>query len=621
VSNVAWGPEPVADAPVGLRPRRLLAVALLATALLSLDVLRALPSSLLGKAVLLSFANALVKVLLWAAVALLVFRACRRFPLGARPRTTALVIHVACWLATSAAVALLSHPLQALIRPALFAALPAEAPRRLTSSWTGTPDRSPWFTVGMALPWDQLTYWAILAGAMYAQGSAAARRCERRRLELERALSSARLSVLETQLQPHFLFNALHTISALVAGSPATARAVTRRLRDLLGRLLAANQSVVQPLAEELAFLEDYLAIQKARFGDRLSLVVEVPPECLGIMVPSLLLQPLVENAIRHGAARRAGATRIAVRAWREDGRLELEVHDDGPGVCGSGSAGAGVGLDNTRRRLEQLHGPEHRFDFQPSALPWGGARVRVGLPLRPPVALSIDAEAASHRRSGARLWLAPWLLFAVVIILQHLGTCAAIATFSAQVGGGFVRTFVGRGQGVVALILLFPLVYGAKRFIDARGRSGLGRVAMHVPGPILLCLAKAALAHLLAIAAGVPDVPAVWWLATTRFYADILHYLLMVGICQAVDDRRQQHDQELRSARLLNEIARARLQEMRLRLEPDLLLGALDEVEAAIARDPEEADRLVASLGDHLRRLLREETPAPSRSGEELRA
>jgi two-component system LytT family sensor kinase len=595
-------------------------VALLAAALLSLDVLRALPASLLGKAVLLSFANALVKVLLWAAGAVLVFRACRRFPLDARPRTPALVIHVACWLGISASVALLSHPLQALIRPALFAALPAEATRRLTASWTGTPDRGPWFTLGMALPWDQLTYWAILAGAMYAQGSAAARRCERRRLDLERALSSARLSVLETQLQPHFLFNALHTISALVAGSPETARGVTRRLRDLLGRLLAANQGLVQPLSEELAFLEDYLAIQKARFGDRLSLVVEVPPDCLAIMVPSLLLQPLVENAVRHGAARRAGATRIAVRAWREEGRLELEVHDDGPGGCGSGSGGAGVGLSNTRRRLEQLHGPGHRFDFQPSALPGGGARVRIGLPLRAHFGLSSGGEARVDHGAGAWRWLAPWLLFAVVMLLQHLATCAAIWPFSAQRAGGFVRTFGASACGVTALVLLFPLVYAAKRFIDARGRGMLGRVVMHAPGPLLLCLAKAALAHLLAVAVGLADVPPVWWLAVTRFYADILHYLLMVGICQGVDDRRQQHDQELRSARLLNEIARTRLQEMRVRLEPDLLLGALDEVEAAIARDPEEADRLIASLGDRLRRLLCEETPAPSRAAEELR-
>jgi signal transduction histidine kinase len=589
----------------------MLALALLVAALLSLDILRALPAPLLGKAVLLSFANALVKVLLWAAAAVLVFWTCRRFPLHGRPSAAAIVIHVLCWLGISAAVTLLSHPLQALIRPALFAALPAEAPLRLMASWTGTPDRRPSFTLLMALPWDQLTYWAIFAGATYAQGAAAARRGERRRLDLERALSGARLSVLETQLQPHFLFNALHTISALVASSPSTARTVTRRLRDLLSRLLKTRQSLVQPLSEEIAFLEDYLAIQKARFGDRLSLQVEVAPDCLGIEVPSLLLQPLVENAVRHGAAQRAGPTRIAVRAWRQGDRLELEVRDDGPGAAAGATPGAGVGLNNTRRRLEQLHGPAHRFEFQGSAAPWGGARVRIGLPLRPQPLLSPDGDDGREERQAVRRWLAPWLLFAAVMVLQHFATCTVLWPFSTQHAAGFMRVFGASACGLMALVMLFPFVYAANRLIDAHAPSALWRVAMHAPGPVLLCLAKAALAHLLAIAFRLPAVSAVWSLAISRFYADILHYLLMVGICQAVDHHRRQRDHELHSARLLNELAEARLRAMRLRLGPDVLLGAFDEVEALIATDPEQADRLVARLGDHLRRLLRDEAPA----------
>jgi two-component system LytT family sensor kinase len=588
----------------GFRPGRVLALAVLAAGLLSLDVLRALPAPPLGRAVLLGFANALVKVLLWAPAAVVIFRLCRRFPLDRRPRAISVAVHVASWLLLSTAVALLSHPLQGLIRPALLTVLPAEGLRRMSASWTGTFDRRPWFTLVMALPWDQLTYWPIFAAATYAHGAAEARRREQRRVELERALSGARLAVLETQLQPHFLFNALHTISALVASQPAEARAVTRRLRDLFARLLGAHQALVQPLADELQFLDDYLAIQKARFGDRLILEVDAPAECLALSVPCLLLQPLVENAIRHAAARRAGPTRIAVRAWRQADRLELEVHDDGPGSSGR-TSGTGVGLSNTRLRLDQLYGSDHQFQFEGSAPPWGGVRVRIGVPMRPPP--TVPAPARSQRKP--RPWLAPWLLFAAVMGLQNLGTCAALAPFAGAPGVSFGRTFLASTCGATALVLLFPIVYAVNHFIfnKARGRGVAARVLLHVPGPPLLCLAKATLVRLLATAVGMTPLPPILWMAMTRFYADILHYLLMVGICHAVDRLRDRQEQELRTACLLAELASARLEAMRLRLDPDQLFATLEELEVLIERAPDDADRLVARLGEHLRHLLRE--------------
>ena len=174
--------------------------------------------------------------------------------------------------------------------------------------------------------------------------------------QLESHLSRARLEILRNELQPHFLFNALHSISTLMHRNVEAADEMLAQLGDLL-RLSLERKSVQEAsLREELSVLEPYLNILRIRFGDRLSIGLDVDPELLETTVPLFILQPLVENAIRHGIERRAGAGRIDIRARAAGGSVEISVADDGAGLSRNGVR-EGIGLSNIRQRLEQLYG------------------------------------------------------------------------------------------------------------------------------------------------------------------------------------------------------------------------------------------------------------------------
>ncbi len=244
----------------------------------------------------------------------------------------------------------------------------------------------------MELPM-QVIWIGILVAAIHGFAALeAARARELRAARLESSLARSQLRNLRLQLQPHFLFNALHTVSAAMYDDPAAADEMLDQLAELLRASLRTAQADEVPLAEELALLDRYLAIQRARFGDRLEVSIQVEPGADSLLVPSLLLQPLVENAIRHGNAERAGRGAIAVRAHREDSRLVLEVEDDGPGAPGGGPvpsanrgaagvAATGIGLSATAERLQLLYGGAQTFSA--GAAPAGGFLVRAALPAR----------------------------------------------------------------------------------------------------------------------------------------------------------------------------------------------------------------------------------------------
>jgi signal transduction histidine kinase len=194
-----------------------------------------------------------------------------------------------------------------------------------------------------------------------------------------RQLAEARLHVLSAQLQPHFLFNTLHAISALVYDDPARADRLLARLSEMLRLTLRSGTRVETTLDEELALLRRYAEIQEARYGERLRVGFEVEPGVRGAMVPRLILQPLVENAIRHGITRRITPGRVDVRAWEDEGRLHLAVCDDGVGLPASPREGVGLGI--TRARLRQLYGTEQRVDL--TSTPGGGAVCALSIPLR----------------------------------------------------------------------------------------------------------------------------------------------------------------------------------------------------------------------------------------------
>ena len=227
---------------------------------------------------------------------------------------------------------------------------------------------------------DLLTYW-VLIGLRHAVDYY--RKYQDRELkatQLEARLAQAQLQVLKMQLQPHFLFNTLHAISALVHKDAEAADRMINRLAEFLRLTLESVGVQEVSLQGELESLDKYLEIEQVRFGSRLTVHRSVAWETLDVLVPNLILQPLVENAVRHSIAPRASGGRIEILARREEGNLVLEVLDDGPGSR-TAPLSEGVGLTNTRARLQQLYGSAQSMDLRTE--PGGGFGVRLTLPAR----------------------------------------------------------------------------------------------------------------------------------------------------------------------------------------------------------------------------------------------
>ena len=231
--------------------------------------------------------------------------------------------------------------------------------------------------------WDIVIYWAIV-GVVHALDYH--RDFEERHLHaarLEARLAEARLQALTLQLQPHFLFNTLNAIAELMHEDVAAADLMLGRLAELLRWTLESVHTQEIPLHRELQFVDRYLAIEEARFRDRLRVRVEVAPDVHPALVPSMILLPLLENAVRHGLGAAPGRGEVGIRARRERETLALEVWDDGAGLRegrDSPTGRTGIGLANTRARLEQLYGAAHSFELV-SGRP--GLVVRLAIPYR----------------------------------------------------------------------------------------------------------------------------------------------------------------------------------------------------------------------------------------------
>jgi LytS/YehU family sensor histidine kinase len=199
--------------------------------------------------------------------------------------------------------------------------------------------------------------------------------------QLEAGLARAQLQLLQTQLHPHFLFNTLNAISALVHTDAEAADRMLATLGDLLRRTLEDFGVQEAPLARELEVVRAYLEIEQARLGPRLRICLDVEPDTPDAYVPTFLLQPLLENAIRHGIAPRPEPGRVEVHVRRDGECLQLEVRDDGPGFSAQPAGADGVGLANTRARLFHLYGAAQRLET--SNDPRGGCAVTITLPFR----------------------------------------------------------------------------------------------------------------------------------------------------------------------------------------------------------------------------------------------
>lgn len=224
-----------------------------------------------------------------------------------------------------------------------------------------------------------LIYWVIIlaqhAFAYYDE----LRERELHTAELETRLTEARMQALQMQLNPHFLFNTLNAISTLVHKDADAADRMIGQLSELLRYTLESTDAQEVSLRQELDFLGRYLEIQKVRFGERLTVRHEIAPETLDVLVPNLILQPLVENAIEHGISPHARPGEIVLRAARQDGRLELQVQDNGGGLPKGKSIEESVGLGNTRARLQQLYGGQQQLELRNADK--GGMNVKIIVP------------------------------------------------------------------------------------------------------------------------------------------------------------------------------------------------------------------------------------------------
>ena len=226
--------------------------------------------------------------------------------------------------------------------------------------------------------WEMMTYWAVVGLSHAFEFHRESQERELTAAQLRTRLAEANLQALQRQLHPHFLFNTLNTISALMHRDTDAADAMLERLSDLLRLTLDRIGTQQVTLKDELDFLRKYLEIEKTRFGERLTVHIDVEMDTLDAAVPNLVLQPLVENALRHGIGPKIGGGRVDVSARREGAELWLEVRDNGVGLA-KDAFHNGVGLTNTRSRLEHLYGDRYRFECHTP--PGGGLLVTVVIP------------------------------------------------------------------------------------------------------------------------------------------------------------------------------------------------------------------------------------------------
>ncbi|MEO6877942.1 MAG: histidine kinase [Gemmatimonadaceae bacterium] len=233
----------------------------------------------------------------------------------------------------------------------------------------------------MEFPMDVIIYVLTVTIVILIDHYNASRASELQVAHLEGELQRLRLATLESQLQPHFLFNALNTVSSVMYEDVPAADSMLAALADLLRRSLRPSSDPEVSLDDELQTLELYLTIMRARFSDRLTVAVDVAEDVRGAAIPPLLLQPLVENALRHGYPGASVTAHVTLRARRVDGFLLLEVEDNGPGIAGDpqSAIGTGIGLGNTARRLQQLYGNDHQLLLTNRAT--GGLHVSIRIP------------------------------------------------------------------------------------------------------------------------------------------------------------------------------------------------------------------------------------------------
>ncbi len=328
-----------------------------------------------GRVTATEFWLALSEYGVWTIVTPFVFFLARRFSVEGVHLWRRLFLHLVLAFVVAVAV-------NALFHATLHALVVFDAPRRPFSLWRSV--------ASLRFLDELIIYAAILAAGFardyfirYRRHLSESTTLKAEAAELNRELSEARLQALRMQINPHFLFNTLHAISNYVERDPRRVRQMIARLSELLRYSLDASSKPETPLHEELSFLDGYLEIQSIRFEDTLSVVRNIDPEVLDALVPTLILQPIVENAVKHGVETLEGSGRIDLSARRSGDKLLLVVRDNGPGLEASNgrsqSNSEGIGIRNTRARMKTLYGDAQSFRMEEPQ--GGGLEVTLELP------------------------------------------------------------------------------------------------------------------------------------------------------------------------------------------------------------------------------------------------
>jgi two-component system, LytTR family, sensor kinase len=324
---------------------------------------------------------------IWAVLTLPILALARRFPLIGRYWLRHLLLHTLISLLTGVLYTVVDSLIGAVLSDGLSIPALLERVQRALKARSIL---------------EVMTYWAIVCVGhaldyyrRQQERELRASQMELKASQLEASLRQAQLDTLRMQLHPHFLFNTLNTISVLMREDVEAANRLLIQLSELL-RAAIKNERQEVPLRQELDFLGRYLEIEQTRFRGRLSTRIDAAPETLDALVPTLILQPLVENAVKHGITRCSKPGLIEISAQREDGFIELRVRDNGPGLISSEGVGNGVGLTNTKARLQQLYHTACRFELQNTEI--GGLVVTIAFPFRTEHVEETIQPQSSHR-------------------------------------------------------------------------------------------------------------------------------------------------------------------------------------------------------------------------------
>jgi two-component system, LytTR family, sensor kinase len=448
---------------------------------------------------------------------------------------------------------------------------------------------------------------------------------ERRTLRLREELSRAQVDVLELQLRPHFLFNALGTITELAHEAPKSAIAMLRNLGDLLRAAIDDGGRAEISLDDELRLLEPYLAIQRIRFADWLTIEVHVASDVCGAAVPRLILQPLVENAVRHGLDGRSAPGRITIRATAEAGALRLMVEDNGVGLRnGPTRAGHGAGLRNVRERLQALHGDDARLELREHVD--GGVVAELSLPLHQAVTLPMrtvaatgvpdeqrtdepepDTLGAGGTSEGTAEDLAPsgwaavgiWFLVGAFWVHQSIGYALLRNRLGqVRIGSAILRDL---SSAFIWAVLAPAVVWLSRRMPVERPRRALA-LLIHAIAAAIMAVIVSTGSRLIGGGAGEPFISVEY---TSLYIANIGIYAIVAGIAHTRRLRAWIRERDLAASRLRAEIQSARLRRLTVELRPQVVLSTLQRLGEIVGRDTRRAERLVSRLGVLLRGAL----------------